>query len=146
VSVVGRRSRSFTCLLLGGACLLATGCGSNSPKTLEVSGKVTWQGQPLPDGAIAFTPVNGPSRPAVGKIGADGAYRLSSFRPGDGAMPGEYRVTVESYTSWPTRTEPEKPYVCRIPERYGKPAQSGLSFTIPADAGGRLVFDVDLKP
>jgi hypothetical protein len=138
-------------LLLGVLCLLPTGCGSSKyPKTVSVSGKVTWQGKPLANGSVAFIPANAsggePSRSAGGEIGPDGVYRLSSFRSRDGVMPGEYRVTVESYISQPTHAESDKPYVWRIPQRYAKPAESGLTFTVPADASGRLVFDIDLKP
>jgi hypothetical protein len=149
LKITDRKAQFASWLLLCALCLLPTGCGSSKfPKTVPVSGRVTFQGKPLAGGTVAFLPVNGSegqsSRPVAGEIGPDGGYQLSSFRKGDGAMPGQYHVTVESYSSIPTRSEPNKPYVRRIPQRYGKPAESGLSATIPADASGPLVFDFDV--
>jgi hypothetical protein len=147
----GWKTQLCSWALLGVFCLLPAGCGSPKyPRTVSISGKVTWQGKPLTAGSVAFIPANAggsqPSRSAGGEIGPDGVYRLSSFRSGDGVMPGQYRVTVESYISQPTHAESDKPYVWRIPRHYGKPAESGLTFIIPADASGHLVFDIDLKP
>lgn len=146
-----RNASLLFCLLTCALCMSSTGCGSSKyPKTVSISGKVTWQGKPLAGGSIAFIPVNagenGTNRPAGGQIGPDGVYQLSSFRSGDGVMPGEYGVTVESYTSWPTHNEPDTPYVWRIPQRYGKQAESGLRFTVPDNADRHLVFDIDLTP
>jgi hypothetical protein len=117
--------------------------------TVPVQGKVIWQGKPLTDGTVGFAPLSVaeglPKRPAIGELGPEGVYRMSSFRPGDGLLPGEYRVTVQSYTSRPTLDEPEKRVVWRIPSRYGDPGRSGLTFTVPADARGPLTFDIDIQ-
>ena len=59
-----------------------------------VSGRVTYQGKPVPLGQIVFYPEKG--RPATGSIGSDGSYRLTTFVTGDGAMLGRYRVTIEA--------------------------------------------------
>jgi len=76
--------------------LLLAGCGGPSrPATAPVSGRVTYQGKPVPLGQIVFYPENG--RPAVGSIGPDGSYRLTTFETvGDGATPGRYRVTIQA--------------------------------------------------
>ena len=118
--------------------------------TVPVTGKVTWQGKPLADGTVGFNPIKVgkglPNRPAIGELRADGTYVLSSFRSSDGVLPGEYRVTVQSYISRPNVMDGfVKPAVWRIPSRYGDPVQSGLSFTVPADARGPLAFDIDIE-
>jgi hypothetical protein len=41
-----------------------------------------------------FYPAQG--RPATGAIEPDGSYRLTTHAPGDGAVPGDYVVTVEA--------------------------------------------------
>ena len=76
--------------------LLLAGCGGPSrPATVPVSGRVTYQGKPVPLGQIVFYPAKG--RPAMGAIGADGSYRLTTFETaGDGATPGRYRVTIQA--------------------------------------------------
>lgn len=130
--------------------LSAVGCNSSKlPATVQIQGKVTWQGKPLSAGSVAFNPValstDKPSRPAVGDLSADGVYRLSSFRPNDGVMPGEYHVTVDSCSSRPTAEDPNSPLISRIPRHYADPEKSGLTFLVPADAHGPLTYDIDLK-
>jgi len=131
-------------------CLVFTGCGERLPETVPVSGSVTWQGKPLTSGRVVFHPqeiAEGlPRRPATGDLDQQGRFKLTTFRGGDGAVPGDYRVCVFSYLSDQTAAEddvsiPET--VWRIPERYGDPRQSGLSATIPAGSQP-LSFDFDL--
>lgn len=45
-------------LLLATFALVATGCGKSGPKTYDVTGTVTYDGQPLDSGSIAFTPAD----------------------------------------------------------------------------------------
>ncbi len=146
----------FTCriasrLLVG---LLATawvaGCGSSSaPKTIKAQGKVTFDGKSLGVGRVIFQPVKPaegcPSRPAIGSLQADGSFELSSFQPGDGLVPGEYQIAVNTQTSGPTPENPNAPEVWAAPRRYGNPATSGLSATVPADARHTLEFNFNLK-
>ena len=137
--------------LLSALCVLLAGCDSSKlPTRVPVQGRVTYQGQPLPAGIVGFTPIDAglesPNRPAIAEIGRDGFYRVSSFRPGDGLVPGEYRVTVESYVSRPRGIEDRNaPTVSRIPLRYADVAKSALRFTVPADAHQPLTNAIDLK-
>jgi hypothetical protein len=73
-----------------------TGCGDKRPAVAPVSGRVTCQGKPVVAGRIMFYPENG--RPAVGQIGPDGTYQLTTNPecPGDGALLGRHRVTIEA--------------------------------------------------
>jgi hypothetical protein len=132
------------------ACLLLTSFGCNKkPTTVAVGGVVTFNGKPVSLGTVAFDPVRmepgSQSRPATGQIGPDGAYRLATFQSNDGAMPGEYRVTVRSYANPPTIDGRVKPLVSRIPVRYSDPTQSGLTFTVLTDGQGPLTYNIDLK-
>jgi len=138
--------------MLGGAlAVLAGGCGQRLPPTVPVSGKVTWQGKALTDGTVVFQPhviAEGlPRRPATGQLDAEGRYRLTTFRAGDGAVPGKYHVTVHSYLSEPGQMKDDievVEYTWRIPEMYGDPARSGLSATVPARSDP-LTLDFHLK-
>jgi hypothetical protein len=76
------------------ACL---GCGDDTglAKRYPVSGKVTYKGAPIESGRISFEPTTPDARPAAGQI-ENGRYSLTTLAPGDGAIPGKYRVTVLS--------------------------------------------------
>jgi len=133
------------------AALLASslsGCGKKLPKTIKVGGKVTYQGAPVPTGTITFHPTERTGkrlyRPAVDVLEADGTYELQSFRHGDGAMPGEYAVAIESFEGGPTDEFPLRPREWVIPQSFANPATSGLSASIPSDASGRLEIDFNL--
>jgi len=132
-------------------CLVFAGCGERLPETVPVSGRVTWQGKPLTSGRVVFHPqaiAEGlPRRPATGDLDAAGRFELTTFRNGDGAVPGSYRVCIFSYLSDQTGAEddvsiPET--VWRIPERYGDPSRSGLGATVPVGSEP-LTFDFQLS-
>jgi hypothetical protein len=88
------------CLLLMGFVLgmVLTGC-SGGPRLGKVSGRVTFNGKPVPTGTIMFYPDAGPA--AVGAIGPDGTYTLATIKPGDGAVVGSHRVTIQATTVGP---------------------------------------------
>ncbi len=86
-------SRSLLLVLC--TCLLASapGCGGGTP--VPVAGTLHWDdGNPVANASVRFVPVSGKSRDATGFTGKDGAFDLSSFRSGDGALPGDYVVVV----------------------------------------------------
>jgi hypothetical protein len=74
------------------AVLISCGCGGGRPKTAAVHGKVTYKGQPVPHGSIVFIPDS--ATVATGEIGPDGSYTLTTFRKGDGAIPGAHKVVI----------------------------------------------------
>ncbi|MDC0935389.1 hypothetical protein OAS39_03805 [Pirellulales bacterium] len=129
---------------------LVSGCGDAIP-TVPVQGRVMWQGKPLTDGTVVFQPreiAKGlPRRPATGQVGKDGSYQLTSFEKGDGAVPGEYLVTIFSYSSEPSDSDDDLNvgrYVWAIPERFGDPSRSGLTATV-ADGADVEECNFDLK-
>jgi hypothetical protein len=75
-----------------------SGCGSDTGpfmgQTVPVKGKVTFKGKPLTQGEIVFEPADGFGREAHGKIQEDGTFELTTFKTGDGAVPGTHRVAV----------------------------------------------------
>src|SRR5947209_6460840 len=71
------------------AGLLAAGCGANLPKTIRVTGRVTFDGRDPPaPGKVYFLPIEPaegfPSRPAKGDYDKGGYFRATTFEPGDG--------------------------------------------------------------
>lgn len=78
------------------ALLAVAGCGDDSglAKRYPVSGKVTYKGESVKHGTIRFEPVNNiEGRAASGTI-EDGYYSLTTAVQDDGALPGEYNVTI----------------------------------------------------
>ncbi len=88
-------SSQGTHLLCGAAALamLVAGCGKSSDLA-PVTGIVTYRGEPVTEGRVAFYPEKG--RPAIGVIQADGSYTLTTFEENDGALIGEHRVTIKA--------------------------------------------------
>ena len=80
--------------LANGLLLLsATGCSSNEPKIVPVSGTVTRNGQPVANITIHFEPEKG--RPSWGRSDDNGRYTLNYERGRDGAVTGTHKVFVE---------------------------------------------------
>lgn len=116
--------RGVACVLLICGALLGTGCESKSP-LVTVRGTVTLDGQPLESGAIQFHPTVG--QLATGDIGPGGEFLLSTQSPGDGVLPGTYRVTVVAYR--PDATEPG-PDALLVPLRYTRAGSSDIEVTV----------------
>lgn len=139
--------------LVAGSCAvlaLVAGCGRSLPSVARVAGRVTLAENPVTAGTVMFHPEHG--RAAIGEIGADGRYTLTTFRAGDGAVLGRHRVTIEARTagggsSAPRAMSPEEelknaatlyPSDPRIrwivPEKYAIPATTPLSAEVrPGD-------------
>ena len=144
------RCAAWTFGLAGLALMLVAGCsGASKPKTIKVQGKVMYKGQPVTQGDVSFLPVKPaqgyPSRPATGTLKPDGTYQLTSFEANDGAVPGEYQVSIVSKTGGPTPEEPDAQEEWHIPKKYGNPAESGLTATVSADASSPLELNFTLE-
>jgi len=78
---------------------LVSGCGGGRVETVPVRGRVTFDGRACPAaGTVAFLPLEPaegyPMRPATGKFDTDGYFSVTSYRSGDGLVPGRYRVRI----------------------------------------------------
>ncbi len=92
-------ARRSLALLLAPALFCVIGCSSDDGlgTRYSVTGKVTYKGEPVPKARISFVPKGqqGGKQGASGEI-VDGSFSLSTLAPGDGALPGEYFVTVSA--------------------------------------------------
>jgi len=78
--------------------VLIAGCGDDTElgKRYPVSGTVTYHDRPVEKGQIQFLPADPQKqRPANGFI-ENGHYTLTTLTPGDGALPGDYKVTIKA--------------------------------------------------
>lgn len=73
------------------------GCTGQSdasrPQLVPVSGKVTYQAQPV-EGAIISFMTDASPRTATGQTDAKGEYQLTTYNSNDGAVIGEHTVTI----------------------------------------------------
>lgn len=113
------------------ACVVGNfGCTRSGPQIAPVSGTVTLDGKPLPNGVVSFVSEAGFASSAP--LDADGRFQLVS-QFGQGAPLGTYRVTL-SQQSLPPSAESTAPRARlprhEIPERYHYLDRSGISLTV----------------
>ena len=147
------RCRWYTGLLI----LLVTvvvGCDSGGGP-VPLRGTVKLDGRPLANASVYFISKDSKGRDALGSTDADGVFRLSTIRPGDGAFPGTYKVTVqlaapinaaavaatpaEAMQASSAGRKPKQPSVT-LPPRYSQPSQTILVQEVPAS--GSVVFEL----
>jgi hypothetical protein len=138
------------CLFLVGTVLGLALAGCGGPRLGKVSGRVTFNGKPVPTGTIMFHPDAGPA--AVGAIGPDGTYTLTTIKSGDGAVVGSHRVTIQATAVGPgsladpksfeeemqlaQRQDPKAKVLVPgkvewiVPEKYSRPDTSDLTATV----------------
>jgi hypothetical protein len=136
-SLYSSRRSAGKVLGLGLALVLAAGCGGSF--TAPVSGKVTYKGKALPGGTVTFIHPDG--RVGYGTIHEDGTYSISAAPGGNVKCivqttkpivppPQKLAARLSGGAAKPGATVyPAGPYV-PIPEKYGDPQTSGLSYTI----------------
>lgn len=92
-------------------CLLSfwgAGCGSESgPQRFELTGKVTYDGQPVASGEVLFAPdtAKGNKGPGAVAVIKDGTYQTT---PGKGPIAGPHIVMLTGYASAGT-VDPNEP-------------------------------------
>ena len=120
--------RVVFCLALGALA----GCGPSGPPQYPVSGSVEFRGKPLTMGMVAIHNEDGLSPMAKGEIQPDGKFTLGTHTPDDGAVAGQYTVTVTSMTPGQgTEGDPDyRPAKPLIPIRYMRLMESPLKVTI----------------
>ena len=145
--------------------IVAAGCysGTRRPPTYKVAGTVTMKGQPLEGATVVFVPAEGATHePATGITDAAGAFTLSTFLSGDGAMAGDYRIKVSKFDiKKPTKEEqaryisieeeqkiqfpdekPTPPAKNILPPKYADEGKSGFTFTVNK---GQNTIDLKLE-
>jgi hypothetical protein len=118
--------------------LVLVGCGSVVPPQGEVTGIVTYRGQPLPGGILNLISDRG--LPSTAVIGADGRYQVK-------APLGLTRIGVDNRMLAPTPVQPVGPRLRRpgeaepvaptlsgtywaLPQKYYQPDTTGLTCTV----------------
>lgn len=146
-------SAAATCSLA--VLLLAAGCGGKGPDrppTHAAGGTVLLEGQPVAGAHVTYQLVSDPSRIAYGTTDDKGAFSLTTFEAGDGAVAGDYLVKVMKLESAPAAdqgnippggpTAPPPAPKSLIPPRYAKFETSDLKATVAADQPNQSEFSL----
>lgn len=144
------RSRVVLVLLLLGIA----GCG---PGKGDVSGVITYKGQPLKSGQVVFQPDGGTM--VAAEIGPDGRYSLSGVPEGtvkigvsviDPGVTQHFRdlsAAGQSKGARDGKDAPKKPtgtpvQFHAVPQKYGDPNGSGLTYEVKS---GTQTHNIDLQ-
>lgn len=144
------RMHRFTKRVLAIAFLMSwlTGCDDGGIGAIPIRGKVLYNGKPLAQGEVLYNPLESTGRRAKGKIQSDGTFQLTTLEQNDGALPGDYQISILAYAPHPgepTRTvESEQRDQIRerikrgfiIPEKYVDPTTSGLTDQVSKEHSG----------
>jgi hypothetical protein len=150
--------RRFLATITSVAVLLRlVGCSSDNstsqrPRVVPVSGRVLANGQPLAGAHVTFTNTQA-NRSAFAKTDEEGNFRLTTFTPNDGAVPGKQQISVSKLESIEsanagvdrTTTPNAAPTPARrwlIPRHYGDIRTSGLSAEVPEQGISDLVLEL----
>ncbi len=88
-----RAARSATVTLAVLAMTLMVGCGRSGTPRAAVSGTVTLDNTPIPEGSIAFYPMGGSKGHSAGGEIRDGSFTLSAH---EGPIVGQCRVEIRA--------------------------------------------------
>jgi hypothetical protein len=141
-------------LAVSTACLAFiafAGCSGEKvdrPDPVAVTGVVTHNGNPVEGADVIFQPA-GHTYAASGKTDASGTFTLTAFQPNDGAVPGEYKVTVSKRKVTPqgAAASDDAPTTVKqevlLPIKYADPNSrnsSGLTASVKAGAENKFEF------
>ena len=146
MSTIHRLLPTACCVIL----LLLLGCSQKGPQVVPAEGIITFGGGPWPKAGASFFVVDSPSpglpsRPAMGEFDTNGKLTVTTFKTGDGLLPGKYKIGVECWETAPAMGSPT-PARSYIPDRYRSANTSGLMVTVePYQAVVKLKLDVAKK-
>jgi hypothetical protein len=128
------------CQLAVLVAILAVGCSGSGPRKVELSGKVTFKGQPVPAGFISFTPDFGQGNAGkevrVVQI-KDGGYD-SSKEQNPGIYPGPTTIRIAGFDGKPIPLFPQGKQIFN-PHEIRDTLEGGTrDFDVPASAADNL--------
>jgi hypothetical protein len=137
--------------------LLATlwGCGSGSATLVPVEGFVTLDGVPVAGAMVTLHPEAEQGTVATGLTDSDGAFQLQTHAAADGALPGNYKVTVtktEAVAAAPKDPAKQKEWMMKmmfnrgakkardsaLPREYGDASKTPLRVRVPHEGQLKL--------
>jgi hypothetical protein len=119
--------------------------GCSGRKLFPVEGKVVFpDGKVLNGGTVTFGPTD---KDAVlgprAEIKLDGTFQMGTFKEGDGAPPGHYRVLIAPLEGVDPQ---ERPRPEGFDSRFASFETSGLEYTVKPGKNGFFTITVDKRP
>ncbi len=137
-------SRTRIVYLIGSlsVILLVAGCNQSPYELAPVTGVVTVDGMPLTAGQVMFAPravgdAIDAGKPAIGWLDENGAFELSTYSKGDGAVVGEHMVTLYGPAD-DSKLPAGIPSFKRVPVR-------GKALEVKAGEDNTFAIDVSIK-
>jgi len=136
--------------------LFLSGCGSKN-KPVDVEGIVLLDNAPVAEATVLFIPEGDTGQPAYGMTDENGKFQLSTFKENDGAIPGNYKVTVTKSVPPPQPPEAEpgdsksivahframmdkKKVKCPLPTMYANEKTTPFHYTVPVE--GKVTLEL----
>jgi hypothetical protein len=130
------------------------------PETVNASGVVLLNGQPVENATVVFAPVEPGTHPAKARTNKKGEFTADAFPSKGGAVPGTYQVavskTIETTMTYPAFNPGEDAEHAEaagptqgvgwknvLPQQYANPFNSGLEVVIPPE--GTKDIKIELK-
>src|SRR5262245_2119784 len=113
------------------AAFLVAGCAANGPQPVE--GTVAWEdGAPATELAAAQVVFDLPAQKtsARGSVRPDGTFRLTTFRPDDGALVGDYKVMVLEVARKTMPNDSTRLMPGALDSRYADPSTTDLTASV----------------
>jgi hypothetical protein len=145
-----RKLHLLTILSIWGVLLLpAAGCRKkhSGPDVMPAGGTVSFQGKPVSDALVTLCPESSSAPAAYGNTDGEGRFQLTTHEKGDGAVAGEYRVTVskktiigmslkeaDAYYQREKRDPPLPTVTHHLPQKYDDVANTPLRAKVVSDA------------
>ena len=136
----GRSARFALTLTI--AILSQQGSGCRRSDMVPVSGRVTFEGRPVPQAVVRFLHDARPM--AAGGTDANGRYRLTTRQPGDGAYLGRCKVLIAPWVAAPgdSSEAPAEPVRPDIPAVFRVAASSPLDVEVTAEGPNQFDFEL----
>lgn len=153
----------YSAIAVAAGVIVVGGCGgpdvSNLPRTVEASGVVTLDGDPVEGASIVAASADS-DYSAFGTSDSSGRFSLKSFEAKDGAVPGSYMVqvskTVEVQAAAPTaeqmaandaaqhaaEAEGGVSWKNDLPKKYASLTTSGITLQVPEDGTTELKLEL----
>ena len=143
-------TRTVAIGLLTGVLISSLGCGSSTtvPDLYPASGKVTFEGKPVPGAKLVFIPANeDPKKPSVersaGETDEEGNYELAwGDDQAAGSPAGKYKVIIFAFQKVDSNFDSEDKPASLIPEKYNSPVSSGLTADVKEDSENVINFEL----
>lgn len=136
-----------------GCCLASglMGCSQkpDHPQTYPVAVTVTQNGQPLAGATVCFINSQRGISSGSGMSQEGGKVAVKTFEPGDGLMPGSYKVTIRKSESrsTPNPQDPAAPpikaeTIWHVPQNYSSVSSTPFRADVTPNGKNEFTFDV----